>query len=78
MTSNSNLITLSEVNTMGQDEFIETFCNVIEHLPLIAASLVHKRPFSSVEHFHELISSFLDQLPEEGLFFFPIKLESIG
>lgn len=51
---------------MDQDEFVEKFSNIIEHLPLIAASLVHKRPFSSVDHFHQLISSFLDQLPQEG------------
>ena len=73
MTSTSNLITLSEVNAMDQDEFVEKFSNIIEHLPLIAASLVHKRPFSSVDHFHQLISSFLDQLPQEGLFLFRIS-----
>ena len=65
--SSSKLVTLSQINEeMNDEEFIQLFANIIEHLPLVASSLVHKRPFNSVDHFHQLISTFLDQLPIDG------------
>lgn len=57
---------MSQVNSMSSESFIEVFGNIIEHCSLVAAAVVRYRPFSSLQHLHEEICTFIDQLPDSG------------
>lgn len=59
-------LSMSQVNSMSSDNFIEVFGNVIEHCSLVAASVVRYRPFRSLQHLHDEICTFIDQLPDVG------------
>lgn len=58
--------TLSQVNLMNYEEFIEVFGNVIEHCSLCAAAVWKHRPFRDVNHLYEEICRFVDDLTESG------------
>jgi hypothetical protein len=64
-------ITLSEMNAMDFDVFVETFGNVIEHSALVTAALWTKRPFSSLQNVVDQINAIVHTLPTDGeLYFF--------
>jgi hypothetical protein len=67
-------ITLSEMNAMDFDVFVETFGNVIEHSALVTAALWTKRPFSSLQNVVDQINAIVDTLPTDGELFFALNI----
>ena len=61
-------ITLSEMNAMDFDVFVEKFGNVIEHSALVAAALWTRRPFFSVKNVFDEIDKIVESLPLDGKF----------
>lgn len=50
-------ISLHDVNRMAEDEFVETFGDVAEHSPWVAAEAAERRPYSSRA---AMIAAFVD------------------
>jgi 2-oxo-4-hydroxy-4-carboxy-5-ureidoimidazoline decarboxylase len=59
-------LTLSDMNEMDFDIFVEKFGNIIEHSALVSAALWTRRPFSSIQHILEEISGIVQSLPDDG------------
>lgn len=60
------MITVTEVNQMDYEQFIERFGNVVEHCPLVAGAVWASRPFADVNDMFECFGTFLDSLPYHG------------
>ncbi|XP_063062083.1 2-oxo-4-hydroxy-4-carboxy-5-ureidoimidazoline decarboxylase [Engraulis encrasicolus] len=57
---------ISTVNSLCYEDFVDTFGNVVERGPLIAAAVWSHRPFSNLSELEAHISDFIDKLPESG------------
>ncbi|KAI9554590.1 hypothetical protein GHT06_019863 [Daphnia sinensis] len=62
----SDVLTISQVNELNYEEFIDLFGNVVEHCSICAAAVWRFRPFRDVYHLHQEICSFVDLLPDTG------------
>ena len=58
--------TLSDMNEMDFDVFVEKFGNIIEHSALVSAALWTRRPFSSIQHVLDEIAGIVQSLPHDG------------
>lgn len=58
---------INSVNTLSYEDFVDTFGNVIEKSPLIAAAIWSYRPFANLAELEARIDEFIDKLPESGL-----------
>ena len=54
---------MDAVNKLTYTEFIDKFFNVVEHCPIVAASLWSARPFASSNDLIEHFCTFIDSLP---------------
>ncbi|XP_068611559.1 2-oxo-4-hydroxy-4-carboxy-5-ureidoimidazoline decarboxylase-like [Brachionichthys hirsutus] len=57
---------IATVNTLPYEEFVDTFGNVVERCPLIAAAVWPRRPFQDFIVLEEAIGDFIDSLPDAG------------
>ena len=57
---------LKKLNTLDYETFMNTFGNVIEHCPLVAASIWNCRPFSSANEMMFAIEDVVRGLPDLG------------
>ena len=57
---------VSEVNTLGFDQFFDIFSNVVERCPLVACALWMVRPYRDAEQLIDAMKGFLDCLPQKG------------
>ncbi|KAL2085206.1 hypothetical protein ACEWY4_018526 [Coilia grayii] len=57
---------ISTVNSLCYEDFVDTFGNVVEKAPLIAAAVWSYRPFANLSDLEAHISDFIDNLPESG------------
>lgn len=57
---------IEEINKLDYVEFIQVLGSVVEHCPLVAATVWKYRPFQSVNQLHQHITEFLDGLPDVG------------
>lgn len=62
-------MSISEVNKLCHDKFIERYGNVVEHCSICAAAVWRNRPFRDVNQLHREICSFIDLLPDSGNIF---------
>ena len=53
-------IELSKLNTMSDDEFVETLGDVFEHSPWVAEAVTDRRPFQSLRSLHMAMVGALD------------------
>lgn len=58
---------ISSVNSLCYEDFVETFGNVVEKTPLIAAAIWSYRPFTNLSELEARIVEFIDKLSESGL-----------
>ena len=64
--SNHKMIHLQNLNNLDYEQFINILGNVVEHCPLIAASVWSERPFSSPDEIMSAINVFVQGLPITG------------
>ncbi|XP_062377800.1 2-oxo-4-hydroxy-4-carboxy-5-ureidoimidazoline decarboxylase [Sardina pilchardus] len=57
---------ISRANSLSYEDFVNTFENVIEKAPLVAAAVWSHRPFANLSELEARIVEFIDKLPEEG------------
>ncbi|KAM8881364.1 2-oxo-4-hydroxy-4-carboxy-5-ureidoimidazoline decarboxylase [Synchiropus picturatus] len=57
---------LVTANSLSYEDFVETFGNVVEKCPMVAAAVWSDRPFVSVTELEDAIGRFIDALPESG------------
>ena len=60
------LLSMSQVNGLNYEEFIDYFGNIIEHCPICAAAVWKNRPFQNINELHDNICKFVDQLSDIG------------
>ena len=60
------MIHLQKLNNLDYEQFINILGNVVEHYPLIAASVWSERPFSSPDEIMSAINVFVQGLPNTG------------
>ena len=61
--------TISEINSMDYEVFLETLGNVIEHSSLLIAAIWTKQPFASPEDFLQKLFDLIDSLSVDGKIF---------
>jgi hypothetical protein len=59
-------VTLSDMNEMDFDIFVEKFGNIIEHSALVSAALWTRRPFASIQGVLDEIAGIVQSLPDDG------------
>ena len=57
---------MGEVRTYDAEAFITKFGGVIEHCPMIAASVWAQGPFTDAHDLHQAICRLLDSMPSIG------------
>ena len=62
------MLTLTEVNNLDFEKFIEILGNVVEHCPVLAAGLWSHRPFQNFEDLVNKIKAIIYSLPPSGTF----------
>ncbi|XP_074646100.1 2-oxo-4-hydroxy-4-carboxy-5-ureidoimidazoline decarboxylase-like [Tubulanus polymorphus] len=60
------MYSIEEVNRFDADRFIEVFGNIVEFCQLCSAAIYSYRPFRNVDHIHQLVCAFIDELPLSG------------
>ena len=60
------MLSIIELNSLGYEEFIMEFGNVVEKCPAISGALWDYRPFNSISHLIFSISSIINELPDSG------------
>lgn len=60
------MFTVAEVNSLSYEDFIDTFGNVVEKCPLIAAVVWERRPFRSVQDMQTVFEKTIDEITIEG------------
>ena len=60
------MLTITEVNELDFEIFIQKFGNVIEHCPVLAGGLWKHRPFRSLEHLLSEMEKIVQALPDSG------------
>lgn len=48
----ADIVTLEQINSMGQPEFVESLGGIFEHSPWVAEGAYSERPFESVQQLH--------------------------
>ena len=59
------MITLSVLNGLDRDGFVEVLAGIFEHSPWIPAAAFGQRPFASVEALHRAMAAVVEAAPEE-------------
>ncbi|OMF21117.1 OHCU decarboxylase [Paenibacillus sp. FSL H8-0259] len=49
----ADIVTLEQINSMGQPEFVESLGGIFEHSPWVAEGAYSERPFESVQQLHD-------------------------
>jgi 2-oxo-4-hydroxy-4-carboxy-5-ureidoimidazoline decarboxylase len=49
----ADIMTLEQINSMGQPEFVESLGGIFEHSPWVAEGTYSGRPFASVQHLYD-------------------------
>ncbi|MBN3309790.1 URAD decarboxylase, partial [Amia calva] len=57
---------MRQVNSLSYEEFVETFGNVVERCPVVAAAVWSGRPFANSHDLEASIGEFIDSLPVAG------------
>jgi 2-oxo-4-hydroxy-4-carboxy-5-ureidoimidazoline decarboxylase len=58
------MITLTELNQMSQELFVDNLGTIFEHTPHIAAKTWHDKPFCSFESLYESMVTVVDQMSD--------------
>src|SRR5476649_1698552 len=54
-------ITLDQLNALPAGAFISTLSGVFEHSPWVAEAALWKRPFTSIDQLHDVMTTIVDQ-----------------
>jgi 2-oxo-4-hydroxy-4-carboxy-5-ureidoimidazoline decarboxylase len=63
---NAMKMSISDLNELTQEAFIDRFANIVQNIPLCAASVCSNRPFQSLDDLFHALCEFLDPLPSNG------------
>ena len=69
------MIHLKKLNSLDYETFMNMFGNVVEHCPLVAASIWNCRPFSSANEMMFAIENVVHGLPDLGKYDFKPLLD---
>lgn len=57
-------ITLAQLNALPAGAFISTLCGIFEHSPWVPEAALSKRPFTSIDQLHDVMTTIVDQAGE--------------
>jgi hypothetical protein len=61
-----SVVSVSDLNRMDLDPFVLHLGSLIQHFPVVAASVYSKRPFHNKRDLTNHVWTFIDTLPKEG------------